>query len=88
MQEIRIGKKLLANNKADHWAQLATYARDHAKPGKDPNKKALALYHDITGTWPPRDWHISNAPDMPPTAATLGKIKSLYIAFANRRTAA
>lgn len=87
MQEIRIGKKVLAHDKADLWAQLATYSRDHSKPGKDPNKKALALFHDITGTWPPREWHISNAPDMPPTAATLGKIKSLYIAFAHRRAA-
>ena len=87
MQEIRIGKKVLATDKADLWAQLATYSRDHAKPGKDPHKRALALYHDITGTWPPRDWHVSNAPDIPPTAATLGKIRSMCIAFAHRRAA-
>ena len=87
MQEIRIGKKVLATDKADLWGQLATYARDHAKPGKDPHKRALALYHDITGTWPPREWHISNAPDIPPTAATLGKIRSMCIAFAHRRAA-
>ena len=88
MQEIKIGKKALATDKADLWGQLATYARDHAKPGRDPHKRALALYHDITGTWPPREWHVSNAPDIPPTAATLGKIRSMCIAFAHRRAAA
>ncbi len=85
MQEIRIGKKVLAHDKADLWAQVCTYARDHARVGKDPNKKALALYKNITGEWPPRAWNIYNAPDVPPTAATLGKIRSMNIAFAKGR---
>ena len=85
MEEIRIGTKVLAHDKADLWAQVCTYARDHARVGKDPNKKALALYKNITGEWPPRAWNIYNAPDVPPTTATLGKIRSMNIAFAKGR---
>lgn len=88
MQEIRIGKKVLARDKADLWAQVATYARDHARPGKDPAKKALAIYRDVTGEWPPRGWTIYNAPDVPPSPALLGKIRSRNIAYAKGRAAA
>lgn len=87
MEEIRIGKKLLAHDKADLWAQVATYARDHSRAGKDPNKKALAIFKNITGEWPPRSWTIYNAPDVAPTAATLGKIRSLNIAYIKGRQA-
>ncbi len=87
MQEIRIGKKVLAHDKADLWAQVATYARDHARAGKDPNKKALAIFKNITGEWPPRSWTVYNAPEVAPSAATLGKIRSLNIAFIKGRAA-
>lgn len=86
MQEIRIGKKVLATNNADLWAQLATYAKQHSAPEKQQGR-AAHLYKDIMGVYPPREWKIANAPEVEPTRATLGKIKSLYIAFAHRRAA-
>lgn len=86
MQEIRIGKKVLATGKADLWAQVATYAKSHSSPEKQQGR-AAHLYKDITGTWPPREWKVASAPDVAPTAATLGKIRSLYIAFSHRRAA-
>jgi superfamily II DNA or RNA helicase len=86
MQELILcGKKVLANDKLDLWAQAATYARQHAKPGKDPHRRALGIYKDITGEWPPRDLKTETAPWIDPTPNTLGKIRSLAIAFAHRR---
>jgi len=86
MEEVVLcGKKKLANDKMELWAQVATYALDHAKPGRDPHKRALAIYHDITGEWPPRGLRAETAPRVEPTANTVGKIRSLSIAFAHRR---
>jgi len=86
MEEIILcGKKKLANDKMDLWAQVATYSLDHAKVGRDPHKRALALYHDITGEWPPRGLRAEHAPRVEPTRNTVDKIRSLCIAFAHRR---
>jgi superfamily II DNA or RNA helicase len=84
MQEIRIGKKVLAPDSAHLYAQVATYARLHSAPEKQ-NGRAAHLFRDMTGAWPPRDWRVESAPIVEPTRATLGKIKSLQIAFHNRR---
>lgn len=89
MQEVVLcGKKKLANDKMELWCQLATYALDHAKPGRDPQKRALALFHNITGEWPPRGLDVKTAPRVEPTKNTRGKIRAMDIAFANRRPAA
>ena len=84
--ELVVGKRkqVLATDKANLWAQLATYALDHAKPGGKPQGRAAHLYKEITGNWPPREWKVDAAPRVDPTAATLNKIRSLYTAFSRR----
>lgn len=84
MQEIRIGKKVLAPDAAHLYAQVATYAKLHSAPEKQ-NGRAAHLFKDMTGNWPPRDWKVESAPVVEPTRATLGKIKALQIAFHHRR---
>ena len=86
MEEVILcGKKKLANDKMDLWTQVATYARQHAKVGKDPHKRAVAIFKDITGEWPPRGLTTEAAPWVEPTRNTVEKIRSLCIAFAHRR---
>lgn len=88
MEEVILcGKKKLANDKLDLWAQVATYARQRAKPGGNPQGRAAHLFKDITGEWPPRGLKIDDAPWVEPTRNTLGKIRSLTIAFTHRRSA-
>lgn len=84
MQEVRLNGRKLANDHAHLYAQLATYAREHSTPEKQ-NGRAAHLYRDIVGTWPPRNWKVDTVPNVPPTRETLGKIKSLRIAFMHRR---
>jgi hypothetical protein len=87
MQEIVLGGKKLAPDLAHLYAQLATYAKRHSLPEKQQGR-AAHLFKDITGMWPPREFNIETAPVVEPTRNTLGKIKSLRIAFLHRRTAA
>ena len=86
MREIRIGKRVAASNKADLWAQLCTYARAHIRSGKAPGW-AWYKYQEIAGEKPPRGWKFDTTPDVPVSSALVGKIKSLRIAWANRRAA-
>lgn len=86
MEEVVLcGKKKLANDKMDLWAQVATYARQKAKPGGNPQGRAAHLYKDITGEWPPRGLSLDAAPWVEPTRNTLNKIRSLSIAFVKGR---
>ncbi len=86
MEEVILcGKKKLANDKMDLWCQVATYARQKAKPGGNPQGRAAHLFKDITGEWPPSACKLETTPIVEPTANTLGKIRSLSIAFAHRR---
>lgn len=89
MEEVAVfcGKKKLAADKLDLWHQVCAYALDHAKPGKDPHKRALGIYRDITGEWPPTRARAEEVPRVEPTRNTLSKIRSLWIAFSHRRTA-
>jgi DNA repair protein RadD len=84
MQEIRIGKKVIAADKLDLWQQLCAYARQHSAPEKQAGR-AWHLFQDITGERPPREWHIDFTQDVPITRGTLSKIKSLRIAFIKGR---
>ena len=86
MEEVILcGKKKLANDKMDLWTQVATYARQRAKPGGNPAGRAAHLFKDITGDWPPRGCKFETTPFVEPTRNTLDKIRSLSIAFAHRR---
>jgi superfamily II DNA or RNA helicase len=84
MQEITLNGKKLAPDAAHLWAQLATYARTHSAPEKQQGR-AAHLYREMTGGWPPREFKVESAPVVEPTRNVIGKIKSLQIAFHNRR---
>lgn len=87
MEEVAFlcGKKKLADNKLNLWHQVCAYAMDHQKPGRDPHKRALGIYRDITGEWPPTRARAEEVPRVEPTRNTLDKIRSLWIAYSHRR---
>lgn len=71
-------KKAKADEKAFVFGQLKAYARSKGhKPGWAANK-----FRERFDVWPNA---YRNAPEIEPTAETLGWIKSRQIAFANRR---
>jgi superfamily II DNA/RNA helicase len=84
IQEIKLGGKILAQDRSDLWAQVATYARTHSTP-ENQQGRAAHLFKDITGSWPPREFQVATAPHVEPTKATKGKITSLNIARHSRR---
>lgn len=84
LQEVILGGKRLAANHEDLYNQIATYARRKNKPGGNPQGRAYHLFHEITGIFPPHSYRVERAPEVEPTRATLGKIRSLQIAFARR----
>ena len=86
MQEIMIGKRKAAENEADLWAQLCSYARANLRTEK---KAGWCWYkfQDITGRKPPRSFSFDCAPDVPVSPVLINKLKSLRIAYARRRAA-
>lgn len=91
MVEISIGKgkgrKVLADSPAHLWGQVCAYARSHSAPDRQSGR-AWHLFREITGSPPPKGWHISATPDVPVTEATAAKIKSLNIRRSVYRRAA
>lgn len=87
MQEIRIGKKVLAANGFDLYQQLCSYARAHIRSAKKAGW-VYFKYRDITGQSPERGWSFDHAADVPITSATIGKLKSLRIAYFKGKEAA
>ena len=88
MEEVKFGKKIYAPNQISLFNQIATYVKQHAKVGGNPQGRTAHLFKDITGTWPPRGCDVATAPHEEPTRNTAGKIREFAIAFAKRRTAA
>lgn len=87
MMEIILGGKKLADDSRDLYEQLCTYHRRLPNPDKAPGR-VWFQYQQITGQKPPRNWNFETAPDVRVTKNTVGKIKSLRIAYLNRRQAA
>lgn len=85
MVEIRIGKTKYADDPRHLWEQVAAYARAHSPPGKRQGR-AWHLYRQIAGTEPPRWYDVENAPDVEISPAVRGKIRSLNIAYARRKS--
>lgn len=86
MQEVRIGKKVLAADKRDFYNQLCSYARAYV----NSPKRAGWVWHkfrEITGDAAPKDWSFEHAPNTSVTSATMGKLKSLRIAYHKGRQA-
>lgn len=87
MQEIMIGKKKAAENEADLFAQLCSYARVHLRTEK---KAGWCFYkfQEITGKRLPRSYSFDSAPDVPVSPALIGKLKSMRIAYNKGRSRA
>ena len=92
MTEITLANgKHVAKDKADLFAQVATYIK--ASSVTDPEereKRAKALFRAITNEWPPYNFRVSTAPEVLPNRNTVNKIRSVYTAWGNspRRAAA
>jgi len=80
MREIRIGKNVIASDQVNLWQQLCAYVRGHGNPDNQSNR-ARAIFKDITGDWPTRDWSFSATENAPISHGTLSKIKSLNLRF-------
>jgi superfamily II DNA or RNA helicase len=88
MHEIRIGKKVIASNKQDLWNQLCTYAKQYVNSEKRSGW-AWHKFQDLTGERLPRSFpRFEDAPVVAISSGTLGKLKSMRIAYAKGRRAA
>lgn len=85
MQEIRLGKKLLASDKMHLWRQLCGHARIHSKPEKQAGR-AANLFRNITGQWPPSEFNFYTTAPAEITRNTKNKIRSLDIAWRHSRS--
>lgn len=70
---------------AQLWPQVCGYALQR-RTGEAARKQALAIYKQMTGTWPAADFESTKPVD--PTPEVAGKIRSEQIRFAKRRKAA
>lgn len=84
MQEVLIGGRKAAENREHLWRQLISYARLHRTPDRAV-KRAMALYKEITGGWPKRDWVHTETPSVEVTREVANKIRSLNIRYAKAR---
>lgn len=87
MTEIVLGGKKLADDSRDLYDQLCSYNRKLPNPDKAPGR-VWFQYQQITGQKPPSSWRFETAPDVHISKNTVGKLKSLRIAYHNRRMAA
>lgn len=83
MQEVRIGKQKLADDSRHLWEQIATYVRSHGNP-QTAQSRARHLFRDLAGIDPPRNWRLSDTPDVPITRNVLNRIRSRNIAYSKR----
>ena len=86
MQEVKLGKKKLADDHAHLWSQLCTYARAHSSPDKQAGR-AWHLYQKITGHEPPKSYRFHDTPNAEITRNVRNKITSINMAFKAARGA-
>lgn len=79
MQEIKLGGKRAAADKPDLWRQIVGYVR--SSTSQKPDGYARALFRNITGEWPPRDWIYDFTDAAEPTQAVRNEIKRQRIAW-------
>ncbi len=70
----------LADDHKHLWDQVASYARIHSAPEKQPYR-AKHLFTKIAGFQPPSEWAFSTTPDVPVTDGVHRKIRSINIAY-------
>lgn len=81
MQEISIGGKVVATDKRDLWNQLCTYAKQNVHSDKKAGW-AWWKFQEITGEKPSHSFpRFESAPIVAVSAGTLGKLKSMRIAY-------
>lgn len=87
MQEIVIGKKKLADDKAHLFNQLCAYANGNPKIGRKESFVKLK-FKEWTGNWPPFSYSFNHAPTVDITPAVKSRITSENIRRAKARQAA
>lgn len=86
MREIMLGKKKVADDSRHLWEQACSYARAHSAPEKQ-RARAYYLFRDMAGIEPPKDWHMSDTPNVQITRNFLNKVQAKNIAFSKARKA-
>lgn len=78
-----------ARSLAELYAMLATHERARvARKGSGNAKGATAhRFREMTGKWPPRSFVFEATPEVAPSRALQGKLRSMAIAFAKSRGA-
>lgn len=73
MVEITMGKKKIADDSRHLWEQACTYARAHSAPEKQ-RARAKYLYLDMAGREPPKDWGLTDTPNVPMSRNFLNRV--------------
>jgi hypothetical protein len=73
MVEITMGKKKIADDSRHLWEQACTYARAHSAPEKQ-RARAKYLYLDMAGHEPPKDWGLTDTPNVPMSRNFLNRV--------------
>ena len=66
---------------AELWPQICGYAASKRAESSAARKMALALFKQMTGQWPTKDYFDTEA--KPVTKEVMGKIKSMNIAYSH-----
>ena len=69
----------------DIWPQICGHVLTN-RSGDAARRMALALFKEMTGTWPLQDFHTTKP--VPPGREVAGKLRAMQIAYAKRRKAA
>lgn len=69
----------------DVWPQVCAYVRQR-REGEAARKQALAIYHEMTGTWPVQRYE--ETPSLGPFPEVLNRIRAQQIRYAKGRAAA
>jgi DNA repair protein RadD len=83
------GRKALAATAEALYAMIATHEKAKAERRGHGNPKGATAHRfkELTGKWPPRSFVFDAAPEVTPTRALQGKLRSMEIAFAKSRRA-
>jgi superfamily II DNA or RNA helicase len=73
MVEITMGKKKVADDQRHLWEQACTYARAHSQPEKQ-RARAKYIFLDMAGIEPPKEWGLSDTPNVPMSRNFLNRI--------------
>lgn len=89
MVEITMGKKKIADDSRHLWEQAVTYARAHSSPEKQ-RARAYYLFKDMAGKEPPKNWGLSDTPNVPMSRNFLNRVaaKNAQYSIARKAVAA